>query len=113
MKRTISKTMIALGFAIVIFMSHSTSALAAVCSKAPDGIHLYDRHDRLDSYYTTNEMAHLYVHGVDMDNKPILRVCISADVYQYCLARCIYCNLEQPNGLHDHYLTTNHCVDHK
>lgn len=93
-------------------MSHSTSALAAVCSKAPDGIHLYDRHVRLDSYYTTNEMAHLYVAEVDDDNKPVLGVCIWSDVYQYCLTRCSYCNLEQTNGLHDHYLLRNHSVNH-
>lgn len=112
MKRSMKKTVFALCTALMIFMCNSTSAFAAICDGAPDGVHHFNFCFREKSVKISSE-KHRYVYGYDVNNWPLYNYdCTVTYYHQYCIYLCQYCGTKQEGSQHTHLISTVHSVNH-
>ena len=113
MKKTMKRTVTALCVALAVFVCDSSLAFAAVCSKAPDGVHHFSVHRRAGAGYSVDGGTHRYLYGFDVNNNPIYKDNCSLTMgYEYCNMQCRYCTTYQENSQHEHYTSTRHSINH-
>lgn len=107
------KCILALSIVLTLFMVNSTSAFAAVCNNAPDGVHHFERHMHESGEYSREGETHTYLYGYDVSNRPIYRSdCKITYYYQYCNFVCEYCGTMQGGTRHTHTTRTVHSKNH-
>lgn len=102
------------GIAVAILtLSCSTSAFAAVCNPAPDGVHHFSAHRRLGVGYTVDIGYHSYLFGYTEGKEPIYHDdCKRTAVYEYCDTYCVYCGMKEPDNRHHELVKISHSILH-
>lgn len=91
---------------------NSSTALAAVCSGAPDGVHHFSEHVLTGGAHTVKS-THNYIYGYDQNNNPIYKECQKTDYYTWCEYKCAYCSVRNPDAnRHTHITYTAHSANH-
>ena len=101
--------------ALLVFISSSMIALAAVCPAAPDGVHHFDACKTAPAGRIDDLGYHSYLYGYDEKGNPIYKSdCKMTQGVQYCWDVCSYCRLQNPNGgQHEHKLAIEHSISHQ
>lgn len=108
------KIFFALCIALSIFMCTSMYASAVICSGAPDGVHHFTGHNTLNSISRKDNGTHRYLYGYDHNGQAIYKEdCRLTLVCSNCLYKCEYCGVLESSKEHQHYLYTEHSIDHK
>lgn len=95
-----------------VFIINSSTAMAAVCQNAPDGVHHFSEHVITGGAYDIT-FTHNYIYGYDHNNKPIYKECQMTDYYSWCMYKCKYCSVRNTDeGRHVHITYTTHSVNH-
>ncbi len=98
--------------AVCMIMFSSLSSYAAVCGRAPDGIHHFDGHRDTGAGYAVSRGTHSYLYG-KVDGRYIYKDdCEIVDHYNYCERYCVYCNSGLSGSKHSEFNGTTHSIRH-
>ena len=112
-KKSVTKTIFAICFALSIFIGNSSSAFVAICDRAPDGVHHFEAHMQENEGILRHLGPHKYVYGYDAQRNPIYKYdCQVTTFSRYCNYVCKHCGTKQDGTRHEHLISTNHSIDH-
>lgn len=91
-KKSVTKTIFAICFALSIFIGNSSFAFAAICDRAPDGVHHFEAHMQENEGILRHLGPHKYVYGYDAQLS-IISSCFIYGVH-FCNVRMVCCHTE-------------------
>ena len=112
--KSMSKTIFALCIALSILVCNSATIFAVASNETPNRaghVHIFNECCRENDEYSTPELTHSYLYGVDHNGKEIYKTCVVIYTYQYCHYICSICG-ESENGRHTHVISIRHSDNH-